>query len=136
MKKETLFTCGRASRHRWVIFFVFWILVCLAARYVIVWYKTRPPNHIHVHDLTWSDRTDANNVVYRRWRYFLKPRSYLPLKVEKYSKLDPNDSYALEEALVVSYLTTDEIRRAMKDAGFGDLPEGNVNMKGHKNGNE
>ncbi len=124
MKIKSLF-----SRYRWVICFVFLILVCLAARYVIVWYKTHPPNYIHVYDLIWPDRTDANNVVYRRWRYFLKPRSYLPLKVEKYSKLGPNDSYALEETLVITYPSTDEIRQVIKDAGFGDLPERNVDVR-------
>ena len=125
MKMKSLF-----SRYRWAIFYVLLILACLPAWYAIVRYKTRPPNRIHVYDLTWPDRTDANNVVYRRWRYFLKPRSYLPLKVEKYSKLDTNDSYALEETLVISYPTTGQIRQIIKDAGFGDLPEDNANMKG------
>ena len=78
--------------------------------------------------MQWPDETDANNIVYRRWRYFLKPRSYLPLKVEKYSKLDPNDNYVLEEILVVEYPSDDEIRQVIKDAGFGDLPERNVDM--------
>ena len=105
-------------RYCWVMFYVSLILLCLIARYVIVWYKTRPPNRVHVYDLTWPDRTDANNVVYRRWRYFLKPRSYLPLKVEKYSKRDPNDDYTLKETLVITYPSDDEIRQVIKDAGF------------------
>ena len=106
------------NRYRWVIFYVLLTLVSLAGRYVIVWYKTRPPNHIRIHDLTWTDREDANNIVYRRWRYFLKPRSYLPLKIEKYSRSDPNDSYTLKETLVIEYPATEKIRQVIKDAGF------------------
>ena len=112
-KEKHIFT-----RYRWIICFILLILACLTLRHIIVWYKTRPPNHIHIYDLTWPDRTDANNIVYRRWRYYLEPGSYRPLKVEKYSRDDPNDSFTLEETLVISYPTEDEIRQVIKDAGF------------------
>jgi len=117
--KNTLF-----SRYRWIIFYVLLVLACIPLRYAIVWYKSRPPNHVHVHDLTWPDRTDGEegddegDVVYRRWRYFFKPRSYIPLKIEKYSRGEPNDDYVLEETLVISYPSTDEIRQVIKDTGF------------------
>ena len=113
MKLKSLFT-----RYRWVVFYVLLILACLAARYVIVWYKSRPLDHIGVYDLTWPDRADPNDIVYRRWRYFLKPRSYQPFKIEKYSKHDPNDSYTLEETLVIKYPTDEQIQQVIKDVGF------------------
>ena len=106
------------SRYRRVVFFVLLILVCSAGRCVIVWYKSRPPDNVHVYDLTWADRADANNIVYRRWRYFLKPCSYQPFKIEKYSRGDPNDDYVLEETLVIGYPDEEQIREVMKDAGF------------------
>jgi hypothetical protein len=70
--------------------------------------------------LTWPDETDPNNVIYRRWRYFLKPRSYLPFKVEKYSRGDPDSSYVLEETLVISYPGTDQICELLEGAAGHD----------------
>ena len=128
MKIKSLF-----SRYRWVICFVLLILACLAARYVIVWYRTRPPNNVRVYDLTWADRTGGDkggDVVYRRWRYFVETKTNLLRKIEKYSKLDLSGDYTLEETLVISYPTDDEIREVIKDAGFGDLPERNVDVSG------
>ena len=106
------------SRYRWITFYVLLILACLTARYVIVWYKTRPPNHVRIYDLTWSDIEYPNNTVYHRWRYYLKPSSYLPSRVEKYSRADPNDDYVLEETLLIDYPTDEQIRQVIKDAGF------------------
>ena len=100
--------------YRWIIYFVILVLAFLAVRNIIVFCKTRPPDHVRVHDLTWPDRTDKDNVVYRRWRYFLKPRSYLPFKIEKYFRSDPNEDYILEETLVISYPSTGEIRKDIK----------------------
>ena len=119
------------GRYRRVVCFALLILACLTARYVIVWYKTRPPNRIHVYDLTWSDKTgeaeageegnEEGDVVYHRWRYYLEPGSYRPLKVEKHSRGNPNDNFILEETLVIEYPTEDEIGQVIKDAGFGHL---------------
>ncbi len=106
------------SWYRWVILFVLWILACLAVRYVNVWYTNRPPNHIRIYDLPWVDITDANNIVYRRWRYYLKPRSYLPQKLEKYYKREPNDTYILEETLIFSYPNDEQFSPAIKYTDF------------------
>ncbi len=70
---------------------------------------------ISVYDLTWADRTDADNVVYRRWRYYIETKTNLPRKIKKYSRLDPNDRYVLEETLVIEYPTDDQVRQAIKD---------------------
>ena len=88
-----------------------------------------------MYDLTWVDRTDADNVVYRRWRYYIENKTKLPRKIKKYSRLDPNDSYVLEETVTVSYPTNEEVMQVIKDAGFGDLAEGNLNVKGTKDNN-
>jgi hypothetical protein len=73
---------------------------------------------IEVYDLTWPDKTDANRPVFHRWRYFIEAKTNLPRKVEKYYKLAPEDNYILEETLVISYPTTEEIKSVIKDAGF------------------
>ena len=115
------------TRYREVIFYVLLILVCLgllvAARYYrhYKWIKNNP---ISVYDLTWPDRADANeagdegDVVYRRWRYYIETKTNLPRKIKKYSTRDPNDEYVLEETLIVSYPTDEQIRAVIKDANF------------------
>jgi len=81
-------------------------------------YKWVKDNPVSVYDLTWPDRADANNVVYRRLRYFIESKTNLPRKVEKYSRADPNGDYTLEETLVISYPTDEQVRAAVKDADF------------------
>lgn len=73
---------------------------------------------IEVYDLTWPDKTDVNRPVLRRWRYFIEAKTNLPRKVEKFYKLAPEDDYILEETLVISYPTNEEIKSVIKDAGF------------------
>ena len=71
-----------------------------------------------MYDLTWPDKTDKGDIVFRRWRYFIETKTNLPRKIEKDSRDDPNDNYTLQETLIIEYPSTDEIRQAIKDAGF------------------
>ena len=136
--------CKKRGYRHWVYEGIFWILLLgllLASGYR---YYNRPARKpIEVYDLTWSDKTDEDDVgldegdvVYRRWRYYIETKTNLPRKIKKYSKRDPNDDYVLEETLVIEYPADDEIRQVIEDAGFGDLPQGNVNAKGPIEGNE
>ena len=108
----------RSYRHR-VYEGIFWILLLgllLASGYR---YYNRPARKpVEVYELTWPDRANVNNIVYRRWRYYFKSFSDVPSKVEKYSRADPNDSYTLEETLVIEYPADEQIRQVIKDAGL------------------
>ncbi len=107
-------------RYRESIFYISLILLCFAAIYAIAWNRK---NQTSIYYLAWQDSTDANNVVHHMWWYYLKPSSNLPYRIDKYSRVDPNDSYTLQEYSLIDYPTDDQVRQIVKDAGFGDLPE-------------
>ena len=113
MKKKNIL-----SRHRRDIYIVLAGLVFVCLAYIGRQYRQRAANRIQVYDLTWPDETDKNNIVYRRWRYFIEPRSCLPVRIEKYSKRDPNDNYTLLETLVITYPSDEEILQVIKKVGF------------------
>ena len=113
MKLKQLF-----SRYRKPVYLILTALLCISLLVAIRYYKNANRKPIEVYDLTWPDKTDANQPVFRRWRYFIETKTNLPQKVEKYYKLTPEDNYILEETLVVSYPTTEEIKSVIKDAGF------------------
>ncbi len=117
VKKILLFIWHRKG---FCVFLVLFVSLSLAAgfRYYryYQWVKEYP---VSVCDLTWPDRTDANNVVYRRWRYYIESKTKLPRKIKKYSRLDPNDSYVLEEIVTVGYPTNEEVMQVIKDIGTG-----------------
>lgn len=114
MKTKSVF-----SRYRRALYIVLAVLVCVDLWLGFRYYKKAGrDNHIEVYDLTWPDKTDKDNIVYRRWRYFIESKTNLPRKIEKYSKADPNDNYTLEETLVIGYPTDEQIRAAIKDADF------------------
>ena len=88
-----------------LLYFLLLILILLLARRIIINHRTA--DKISVYDLTWPDSDPNNNVTFHKWRYFLKPKSYLPFKIEKYCKTagDPNESYKLTETLTIEYPT-------------------------------
>lgn len=90
------------------------LLLCI----ILLHHTMTDQEGIQVYDLTWPDKTDANHPVFRKWRYVIEPKTNLPRKIEKYYKLAREDDYILEETLVVSYPTTEEIKSVIKDAGF------------------
>ena len=106
------------SHYRKPVYLILTALLCISLPVGFRFYKNANRKPIEVYDLTWPDRTDANRPVFRRWRYFIETKTNLPRKVEKYYKLTPEDNYILEETLVVSYPTTEEIKAVIEDAGF------------------
>jgi hypothetical protein len=109
-----------ARPKRVFVFYILLVLVCAAVLCAVVWYKSRIVNRIRVYDLTWQDTTDANEVVYRRWRYYIETKTNLPRKIEKFYKQDHNAAYVLQETLVIGYPTADEIKKFIKDARLED----------------
>jgi len=113
MKPKAIF-----SRHRRDIYIILATLVLVCLAFIVRQYRQRAANRIQVYDLTWPDETDKNNIVYRRWRYFIEPRTCLPVRIEKYSKRDPNDNYTLLETLVITYPSDEEILQVIRKYGF------------------
>lgn len=106
------------SRYRRVVCIVLAGLMFLCLAYIARLYRQRAASRTQVYDLTWLDKTHENNIVYRRWRHFIEPRSRLPLRIEKYYKQGLNDNYTLLETLVIEYTSDDEIRQVISEHGF------------------
>jgi len=95
------------------------LLISLALPIGLKWYKNySQENHIEVYDLTWTDKTVDGPEVLRKWRYFIESKTSLPRKIEKYRKADGDEHYVLEETLIVSYPTDEQVLAAIKDANF------------------
>ena len=105
-------------RYRRVLYIVLAMLLCAALLIRFRYYKRSGRKPVEVYDLTWLDKSDKDNIMYRRWRYFIESKTNLPRRIEKYSKADANENYTLEETLVIGYPTDDEIRQVIEDEGF------------------
>ena len=66
-------------------------------------------------DLTWRAVQYDGGDVYMKWRYFIDYRSKLPVRIEKYSKGDPNGVYTLEEVLVMEYPSDKQVTQAEQE---------------------
>lgn len=96
-------------------YFLLLLFVLFATRQAIIWFDSRPPNHVHIYDLDWSDK-DGNEICYHKWRYYLKPNSFEPFKIEKYSKTtsDPSIPYNLIETLIINYPSDEEMKEIIR----------------------
>jgi hypothetical protein len=116
MKVKTIF-----SRYRRVIYIILLVGVCLdvlaAVRYYrnYKWAKNHP---IQVYEKIRPDETDRNNIVYCKWRLFIDKKTHLPVRIEKYIKRAADANYTLLETQVITYPTDEEVKKAIKDAGF------------------
>ena len=106
------------SHYRKAVYIFLAVLSCIFFCIILLYYTKADREGIEVYDLTWPDKTDVNCPVFRRWRYFIETETNLPRKVEKYYKLAPEEDYILEETLVISYPSAEEIKSAIEDAGF------------------
>ena len=90
--------------------------------YILMHCQPDFPYSTKVYDLIWTEKTTQGEKVCHKWRCFLCPdSSYRPIVIEKYSRHAPGD-YKLEGTLTIKS-SIEQIKSAVKDAGFGDLPE-------------
>ncbi|MHC4322967.1 MAG: hypothetical protein ACYSUX_01695 [Planctomycetota bacterium] len=69
-----------------------------------------------VYELAWAENsTDSQVIVYRKWRVFVENRTGLPMRIEWYSKIRPEDEYGLERFFVIVYPGDDEIQDVIRN---------------------
>ena len=69
---------------------------------------------IEIYELIWLERTSAGSTIFNKWLFFVDSKTNLPLKTEFHRKLADDTEYALVSAIVVKYLSDDEIRSEVK----------------------
>ena len=118
------------TRYRWIIYLILLTIAIPTVRHIVVWYKSRPPNHLYAQDIEWPDMLKGpNTITYHKWRYFLKARSRLPLKIETYSKTDPNGDFILEKTIVILYPNDEKGWKTFMDSLMPDLPKDRESYK-------
>ena len=73
---------------------------------------------IEVYDLTWTERAYDGSTVLKKWRVFADSETNLPQRIEWYEKLVTDNEYTLSSAMVVEYLSDNEMQEVIKGASF------------------
>jgi hypothetical protein len=73
---------------------------------------------IEVYDLTWTERAYDGSAVLKKWRVFADSETNLPQRIEWYEKLVTDNEYTLSSAMVVEYLSDNEMQDVIKGASF------------------
>jgi hypothetical protein len=73
---------------------------------------------IEVYDLTWTERAYDGSTVLKKWRVFADSETNLPQRIEWYEKLVTDNEYTLSSAMVVEYLSDNEMQEVIKEASF------------------
>ena len=70
-----------------------------------------------VYDLTWTEKSLRGSVVHIKWRGYIDSETKLPKRIERWMQTEEGQHQLLtvEE---VAYLSADQIRTVIKDAGF------------------
>ena len=64
-----------------------------------------------VYDLVWVQQgAVSEGSTYRRWRVFVDAKTHLPRRAESYAKSEPEQEYALENFVMVTYPGESEIQ--------------------------
>ncbi|MHC4193105.1 MAG: hypothetical protein ACYSP9_02880 [Planctomycetota bacterium] len=70
-----------------------------------------------VYDLAWTEKSASGSAVYRKWRGYVDAETRLPKRIEWWMQTEEGQ-YQLLTVKEVTYLSADQIRTVIKDAGF------------------
>jgi len=89
-----------------------------------VWKKVQTEDNdmsnesIEMYDLFWTEESMAGMVISYQWRCLLNAQIKRPLKVEWWRKTQQDQDYELMSFTEIIYLTEEQIRQAVIQAGF------------------
>jgi hypoxanthine phosphoribosyltransferase len=73
---------------------------------------------IEIYELKWAAATYGSSV-FKKWKYFIYPKTNLPKRIEVFRKSAADGEYNLISMIEVQYLVdSDEIHAVIKNAGF------------------
>ena len=71
-----------------------------------------------IYELIWIERSLTGKNVLNKWRFFVDPKTYLPLRTETYRKLDGETEYTFVSIKTVEYLSDSEMEYVIQEASF------------------
>jgi hypothetical protein len=71
-----------------------------------------------IYELTWIKKSLAGNKVFKKWRVFLDPETFLPEKTEFYMKRVMDNKYVLDSIMKVEYLSDSEMKAVVNKLSF------------------
>ena len=119
MGLKEIFSCYRKSVYIGVLIFLVLVLAFLSYQnYRLAHCQWDFSYGTETYDLIWVEKSLQGGEVWHKWRCFLRPDSLSqPIVIEKYSR-DVASDYVLEGTLIIRS-SIEQIRSAVKDAGFG-----------------
>jgi len=72
-----------------------------------------------VYDLTWVKKAYDSSVTFRKWRFFVDPRTNLPCRIEIYQKLPAEDKYIFMSSKEIEYLNDSKMQGIIRDIFSG-----------------
>ncbi len=76
------------------------------------------PQDIEIYDLIWTEKIYEGHPVFRKWRFFVNPKTNLPVKTEFYQKLSDDNEYILESLNTAEYMDDSKMRQFIKEILF------------------
>jgi hypothetical protein len=71
-----------------------------------------------IYELTWIERSLAGNKVFKKWRVFLDPETYLPEETEFYTKGVGGSKYILDLMMKIEYLSDSEMAAVVSEVSL------------------
>ncbi len=76
------------------------------------------PADTEAYDLIWNKRASDGSLIPRKWRFFVNKETHLPLRVENYIKLFPDEKYSLEKIYSIKYVSDSEVQAVLTQISF------------------
>lgn len=77
--------------------------------------KTTANENSEFSDLTWTETSSTGSITYKR-RYYVDPKSSIPIKIELYRKFSESDDYTLRLKTITEQIDDSEMQNAIDKA--------------------
>lgn len=85
-----------------------------------VWTKmaSEKSDQVEIYNLDWTDKSLTNDTIDYQWRCYADAKTKRPIKVEWRTKTVQIPEFELTNYSKITYLTADQVRQAIDEAGF------------------
>ncbi|MHC4396538.1 MAG: hypothetical protein ACYS1A_12865 [Planctomycetota bacterium] len=73
---------------------------------------------VEVYELKWIKKAYEGSVLFRKWRFFVDPKTNLLQRIENYQQLISNGQYFLTSVRKMEYPDKDEVKSVIKELSF------------------
>jgi len=75
-------------------------------------------NGIEVYDLEWTEKKYGGSLIFKKWRFFVEPRTNFPHRIEIYQKLAAEERYIFMSFKEIEYLSDSKMQAIIKETSF------------------